>query len=55
MVNLLLILFFITKDLYFWGNITMFYLFYFNIIASFWTWQIGYFGLLWSFSFVFSP
>ena len=48
--NYFMLLFF-TKEWYFWGNITVFYLFNFNIIASFWTWHTDYFRLLWSFSF----
>ena len=34
------------------GNKTIFYLFHFKIIASFLTWHIDYFGLLWAMSFV---
>jgi len=45
-----LLLCFITKEWYFWGNITIFYLFIFNIMmASFWTWQMTIFGCFWLF------
>ena len=37
---------FITNEWYFWSNITIIYLFCFNMIASFWTWQMTIFGLL---------
>jgi len=35
-----LFLCFLSKECYFWGTITMSYLLHFNIVASFWTWQI---------------
>jgi len=44
MVNLQLILCFINTNWYFWGNLTVFCLFHFNIISSFWKWQMDFLG-----------
>jgi len=41
MVNKRLMLSFITN---FWGNLTVFCLFHFNIISSFWKWQMDFWG-----------
>ena len=35
---------FINTIWYFWGNLTLFCLFHFNIISSFWKWQMDFFG-----------
>jgi len=42
-----LILCFITKELYFWGKLLICYLFYFNMITSFWTVKNDFFGCFW--------
>jgi len=34
----------INKNWYFWGNLTVFCLFHFNIISSFWKWQMDFMG-----------
>ena len=44
MVNYQLILCFINTYWYFWGNLTVFCLFHFNIISSFWKWQMDFLG-----------
>jgi len=49
MTNSNFLLCFITKEWYFWGNITIFHLFCFNMIASFWTWQMTILGCFWLF------
>jgi len=41
-----MVLCYITKEWYFCGYLTIFYLIYYIMIASFWTWKLDYCGLL---------
>ena len=38
------------KNRYFWGNLTVCCLFHFNIISSFWKWQMDFLGAVLGFS-----
>jgi len=43
-VNYQLIICFFNTNWYFWGNLTVFCLFHFNIISCFWKWQMDFLG-----------
>jgi len=55
MTNYKLLLSFISREWYFWGNITLFHFFFYNMITSFLTWKTSILYYFWLFRLVSPP